>query len=66
MIGKVQLTSVTYRQFCTRLRGLCEPFKPTDKELYREWNRCLEREGSLDYARHARTIINRRRRAANG
>jgi hypothetical protein len=58
MIGKIRCESISYRQFCHRVRKLMA----SDKELYAEWNRCLKREGNIDYAHHAARIAAKRRR----
>lgn len=56
MIGKIRLESTSFRQFCNRVRKLCKGFRPSRDELYDEWNRCLNREGKIDYAGHAKRL----------
>lgn len=51
MIGKVRLTSVSYQQFKRRLQRTVKG--TTDAMIYAEWNKCLRREGHIDYERHA-------------
>lgn len=60
MIGKVTLTSVTYQQFTRKLRK--EIPSATKDEIYAEWNRELERYGSIDYPEAARRILDKRLR----
>jgi hypothetical protein len=57
MFGKVKVESVSYRQFCNRVRKLYGGLdRPTDDQLYDEWNKCLNREGNIDYAWHAANL----------
>jgi hypothetical protein len=56
MIDNVKVTSVSYRQFCNRVRKQCDGFTPTREHLYMEWNKCPNREGSINYAWHAANL----------
>jgi hypothetical protein len=54
MIGKVKVTSISYGEFAGRL--LLLELRATDAMIYAEWNKCLRREGSINYGAHATAI----------
>ena len=54
MIGKVRLTSVSYGQFCRKLRLLVPGVSKS--MLYREWCRELDKYGNIKYEKIARRL----------